>query len=136
MARDHRVPPSVTDFHRAALDPFDQDRVFDGESETSRRFPLPVPAVIDGAAQSYRDNDKFLVESVHGLSIEEWRRRPSDCTNHMAWLVGHLIWTRRSVLGRLGAEWNANWLRTLCARCEAGSFGCLPFFCGADVGVE
>jgi len=28
----------------------------------------------------------------------------------MAWLVGHLIWARKSVLGRLGAEWTAPWL--------------------------
>ena len=25
----------------------------------------------------------------------------------MAWLVGHLIWARKSVLERLGAEWTA-----------------------------
>ena len=71
---------------------------------------MPIPAVIDGAAQSYRYNDKFLVDSVQGLSAEEWHRRPSECTNHMAWLVGHLIWARKSVLGRLGAEWTAPWL--------------------------
>lgn len=71
---------------------------------------MPIPAVIEGAAQSYRYNDKFLVDSVQGPSVEEWHRRPSECTNHMAWLVGHLVWARKSVLARLGAEWTAPWL--------------------------
>lgn len=71
---------------------------------------MPVAAVIEGAAQSYRYNDKFLVDSVNGLSDEEWHRSPSACTNHMGWIVGHLIWARKSLLGRLGAEWSAPWV--------------------------
>ena len=63
---------------------------------------MPVAAVIEGAAQSYRYNDKFLVDSVNGLSDEEWHRSPSACTNHMGWIVGHLIWARKSLLSRLG----------------------------------
>ena len=71
---------------------------------------MPVPGVIEGAAQSYRYNDKFLADCVNGLSGEEWNRRPSVCTNHMAWIVGHLIWARKSLLGLLGSEWSAPWL--------------------------
>jgi uncharacterized damage-inducible protein DinB len=71
---------------------------------------MSVPGVIEGAAQSYHYNDKFLAECVAGLSEEEWHRRPSECTNHMAWIVGHLVWARKSALTRLGEEWSAPWL--------------------------
>lgn len=71
---------------------------------------MAVPAVIEAAAQNYRFNDKFLVDTVKDLSAEEWRRRPSDGVNHMAWIVGHVVWTRSMLLKRLGEEWSAPWL--------------------------
>jgi uncharacterized damage-inducible protein DinB len=86
---------------------------------------MPVPGVIQGAAQSYRYNDKFLADCVNGLSAEEWHRRPSDCSNPMAWIVGHLLWARKSLLGRLGAEWSAPWLG-LYGRCAKAGDGVQP----------
>ena len=71
---------------------------------------MSIPAVIAAAAQNYRYNDKFLVDSFSGLSEEEWHRRPSECTNHMAWIVGHLIWARQRLLTRIGTEWSTPWL--------------------------
>ncbi|HWG21328.1 MAG TPA: DinB family protein [Terracidiphilus sp.] len=71
---------------------------------------MPVPAAIASAAQEYRFNNDFLVKSVKDLSPEEWLQRASPCTNHIAWVVGHVIWTRKALLGRLGTEWSAPWL--------------------------
>ncbi len=71
---------------------------------------MPVPAVIEGAAQNYRFNDKLLFDSVKDLSEEEWHKRPNDCTNHVAWIVGHVIWARKALLGRLGTDWSTPWL--------------------------
>jgi hypothetical protein len=67
---------------------------------------MPVPAVIVAAAQNYQYNDKFLVDTVKDLSEEEWHRRPNDCTNHVAWIVGHVIWARKMLLKRLGTDWS------------------------------
>jgi len=71
---------------------------------------MPVPAVIEAAAQNYRFNDKFLVDTVKDLSGEEWLRRPNECTNHLAWIVGHVTWARKMLLARLGTEWSTPWL--------------------------
>jgi uncharacterized damage-inducible protein DinB len=71
---------------------------------------MPVPAVIAAAAENYRFNSDFLSRSVQDLSPDEWLSRPSDNTNHIAWIVGHVIWARKSVLTRLGTEWSQPWL--------------------------
>lgn len=71
---------------------------------------MPVPAVIAAAAENYRFNDGFLENTVKDFSPEEWLKRPSDTMNHMAWIVGHVIWTRERLLSRLGREWPQPWL--------------------------
>ena len=35
---------------------------------------------------------------------------PNEKTNHIAWIVGHVIWARKQLLGRLGTEWSQPWL--------------------------
>jgi uncharacterized damage-inducible protein DinB len=71
---------------------------------------MPIPAVIAGAAENYRFNSDFLVKTVIDLSPEEWLSRPGEKSNHIAWLVGHLVWTRGRLLSRLGTEWSKPWL--------------------------
>ena len=72
---------------------------------------MPVPACILQAAENYRFNDSFLLNSVKDLAPEEWVKRPGEICNHVAWIVGHVIWARTAVLGRLGGEkWAAPWL--------------------------
>jgi uncharacterized damage-inducible protein DinB len=71
---------------------------------------MPIPAVIAAAAENYRFNSDFLVKTVSDLSPEEWLSRPSDHSNHIAWIVGHLVWTRARLLGRLQTEWSQPWL--------------------------
>lgn len=70
---------------------------------------MSVPAVIVAAAQNYQFNDKFLADTVKDLSEEEWRRRPNDSTNNVAWIVGHVIWARKMLLRRLGTDWSQPW---------------------------
>lgn len=71
---------------------------------------MPVPAVILAAMQNYQMNGKFLVNTVKDLSDEEWHRRPNELMNDVAWIVGHMIWARKALLGRLGTEWSQPWL--------------------------
>ena len=71
---------------------------------------MPVPAVIAHAAENYRFNSDFLVKMVSDLDQEEWLRHPNETSNHIAWIVGHVIWTRKMLLGRLGMEWSRPWL--------------------------
>jgi uncharacterized damage-inducible protein DinB len=84
---------------------------------------MPVPAIIATAAHNYRFNSDFLVKMVSDLSPEEWLRRPDDKCNHIAWIVGHVVWTRKALLGRLGTEWSQPWLDMFArgAKCEDGA---------------
>ena len=84
---------------------------------------MPVPAVIATAAHNCRFNSDFLVKMVSDLSPEEWLRRPDEKCNHIAWIVGHVVWTRKALLARLGTEWSEPWLGMFArgAKCEDGA---------------
>ncbi len=71
---------------------------------------MPIPAAIASPAEIYRFNSDFLVKMVKDLSPEEWLRRPNEKSNHIAWIVGHVIWSRKMLVGRLGTEWSQPWL--------------------------
>jgi uncharacterized damage-inducible protein DinB len=66
---------------------------------------MPVPSVIATAAENYRFNSQFLEKSVKDLAPEEWLRRPCANMNHIAWIVGHMAWTRGRLLHYVGSEW-------------------------------
>jgi uncharacterized damage-inducible protein DinB len=86
---------------------------------------MPVPAVIANAAENYRFNSGFLTKMVSDIPHEEWHRHPDGQCNHIAWIVGHVIWTRKALLGRLGTEWSQPWLGLFArgTKCEdAGSY--------------
>ena len=84
---------------------------------------MPVPAVIATSAHNYHFNSDFLVKMVSDLSPEEWLRRPDEKCNHIAWIVGHVVWTRKALLGRLGTEWSQPWLGMFArgTKCEDGA---------------
>src|SRR5579871_1843942 len=62
---------------------------------------MPIPASIAHAAEDYRFNNNFVLNTVKDLAPEEWLKRPNDCSNHIAWILGHLLWTRKRILARL-----------------------------------
>jgi len=76
---------------------------------------MPIPAVIATAAENYRFNSDALVNTVRELSPEDWLVRPGGKGNPIAWIVGHVTWTRGRLLGRIGVTWSQPWL-DLCAR--------------------
>ncbi len=70
---------------------------------------MPVPSSIAPAAESFRMNSHFLESAVKDLAPEEWTRRPNETSNHMLWVVGHVIWARGGMLKRLGTSWSRPW---------------------------
>ena len=71
---------------------------------------MAISACIAQAFEDYRWNNGFLLNTVKDLSPEEWLKRPTVCSNHIAWIVGHVTWTRKGLLARLGTEWTTPWL--------------------------
>lgn len=72
---------------------------------------MPVPTIVAAAAENFRFNTGFLEKTVADLSPEEWLKRPSENANHVAWIAGHLVASRKGLLGRLGRQWDQPWLR-------------------------
>jgi hypothetical protein len=70
---------------------------------------MPVASSISDAAHSFHMNSSLLKKSFDGLTTEEWLRRPSDSTNHLLWIVCHMVWARGNTLGFLGTPWSAPW---------------------------
>jgi len=71
---------------------------------------MPVPAVIAGAAGEFAHNTGTLQKAVAGLTPEQWLARPSGHSNHVTWIVGHLIWGRHALINRIGGSWSCTGL--------------------------
>lgn len=71
---------------------------------------MPVAPQIANAAYSFHVNEKLLNDSAAGLTADEWLRRPNDSSNHLLWIVGHILWARGRVLHFLGIEWSSSWI--------------------------
>lgn len=71
---------------------------------------MPIPSIIATAAENYRFNSEALLSNAKSLTLEDWLNRPGGKGNHIAWIAGHLIWTRGRLLGRLGTTWSQPWL--------------------------
>jgi uncharacterized damage-inducible protein DinB len=66
---------------------------------------MPVPAVIAAAAGELHRNSTLLEKAVDGIPAEQWLRRPSDHSNHIEWIAGHMLWARQALIERLGMKW-------------------------------
>ncbi|MGA2349137.1 MAG: DinB family protein [Terracidiphilus sp.] len=66
---------------------------------------MPVPAVIASAAGEFTQNTGAVQKAVAGLTPEQWLSRPNDHSNHIAWIVGHVIWARQILITRVGGQW-------------------------------
>ena len=52
----------------------------------------------------FETNNGLVKKAIEGIPPERWVERPNDSSNHMLWIVGHLVWCRGNILKTLGAE--------------------------------
>lgn len=71
---------------------------------------MPVPSQIVHAAGSFRLNADLFEKSIEGLTPEEWQSCPSQSSNGLLWVAGHIVWSRSRALGFLGETWSRPWL--------------------------
>jgi len=67
---------------------------------------MPVPIAIAGAAGEFVHNTGFLNKVVTDLTPAQWLGRPSVHSNHITWIVGHVIWARQGLINRVGGKWS------------------------------
>jgi hypothetical protein len=68
-----------------------------------------MTAVAAPLALIYANNDSLITRAVAGLSEDELWHRPTDHSNPMFWLLGHIVHTRGSVARMLGDDYRTGW---------------------------
>ena len=63
----------------------------------------------------YKVNTDIINTAIADVKDEDWFRAPGDDSNHLLWLLGHIVVHRGLVLKTVGADWNASW-KSLFAR--------------------
>lgn len=71
---------------------------------------MPVSPVIAGAAAGFIQNTGAVQKAVAGLTPEQWLTRPNDHSNHITWIVGHVLWARQVLINRVGGQWSCSGL--------------------------
>jgi uncharacterized damage-inducible protein DinB len=72
---------------------------------------MPTATEISPAAITFKQNHGLLVKSWTGLTPEEWVKQPGETSNHLLWIVGHVVYCRSIILGLIGTEWTRPWLK-------------------------
>jgi len=57
----------------------------------------------------FRTNTDIINKAIADVRPEDWFRTPSNDSNHLMWLLGHVVVHRGAVLKTLGVDWNSSW---------------------------
>ena len=57
----------------------------------------------------FKANTDIVNKATAGVAAEDWFRQPGDDSNHLLWMMGHLIVHRGATLKFLGVDWDAPW---------------------------
>ena len=63
----------------------------------------------------FKANTTIVTKAIADVPTGDWFRKPGDDSNHLMWVVGHLIVHRGHALKLMGHQWDASWA-TLFAR--------------------
>jgi len=57
----------------------------------------------------FKTNTDIVNKAIGDVGAEDWFRSPGDDSNHLMWVMGHLIVHRGRALQILGGDWDASW---------------------------
>ena len=57
----------------------------------------------------YRANTDIINKAIADVRPEDWFRKPGDDSNHLMWLLGHVVFHRGLVLKTIGGQWESSW---------------------------
>jgi uncharacterized damage-inducible protein DinB len=60
-------------------------------------------------ASTLKSNTQLFEKATQGIPAEKWLARPSDDSNHLLWIAGHVVVHRALIPKLLGGEWSAPW---------------------------
>jgi uncharacterized damage-inducible protein DinB len=56
-----------------------------------------------------KTNSQLYKKATDGIPAEKWLIRPSDDSNHLLWIAGHIVAHRAIMSKLLGRQWSAPW---------------------------
>ena len=57
----------------------------------------------------FKINTDIVTKAIADVASEDWFRKPGDDSNHLMWVMGHLIVHRGRTLKLLGEQWDTSW---------------------------
>lgn len=60
-------------------------------------------------ASIFAKNAQMLDRATQGIPAEKWLTQPTNNSNHLLWIAGHMAVHRAKVLTLLGEEWTDPW---------------------------
>jgi DinB superfamily len=64
---------------------------------------------INNTAGMFKFNTDIVNKAIDGVDPEHWFKNPGDDSNHLMWIMGHLVIHRGQTLKVLGVDWNTEW---------------------------
>jgi len=60
-------------------------------------------------ATMFNTNAQAFDKAIHGVPADKWLVCPSNNSNHLTWITGHVVVHRAFVAKMLGHQWSAPW---------------------------
>jgi hypothetical protein len=60
-------------------------------------------------AGMFKTNTDIVNRAIAGVEPDHWFKTPGDDSNHLTWVLGHLIVHRGQTLKTLGVDWDKTW---------------------------
>ena len=60
-------------------------------------------------AGMFKANTDIVSKAVADVATDDWFRKPGDDSNHLLWVMGHLVVHRGMTLKLLGGKWDSPW---------------------------
>jgi len=70
---------------------------------------------LHNVASIFKANTDIINKAIADVAPDDWFRQPGEDSNHLLWLMGHVIVHRGRTLSFLGQDWDVAW-RSLFAR--------------------
>jgi len=59
----------------------------------------------------FKTNTDLVGKATVGIPAEQWMLKPGETSNHLLWVMGHLIWSRGNILRTLDVDWKLSWAK-------------------------
>ena len=59
----------------------------------------------------FKNNTGLVTKAISDIPADQWTRQPGDGSNHLLWILGHMVWARGNALRTMGSSWSLPWAK-------------------------